>query len=322
VLGCAAFASAGSLLTLIAARGLIGAGVGACLMAALTCYRRVFSPAAQLRANSWMLMTGSLGMVASTVPVQALLPIVGWRGLFWASAVLLAAAAACIAVLVPRDAPPEAPASPASPSGYSAIVRHPVFMRAAPLAFFVYGGMIAIQALWAGPWLTRVAGRTPPEAAQGLLVINLSMLCAFAAWGFVMPRLAQRGIDAWRLVTWGVPASFAVLAIIITQGAAAGAAHWALWCVACTFVSASQPAIGAAFPATQAGRALSAFNLVIFAGVFCIQWGMGLGIDALRGFGLDEAVAYRCAFAVFGVFSLLSYAWFLRRRGLAAHNPT
>jgi len=325
VLGCAAFATADRLPTLIAARGLIGAGVGACLMAALTCYRRAFSHAAQLRANSWMLMTGSLGMVASTVPVQMLLPLVGWRGLFWALAVLLAVAAAGVAVFVPRDVPmdatPATPASPAAPSGYFAIVRHPVFLRAVPLAFFVYGGMIAIQALWAGPWLTRVAGRTPLEAAQGLLLINLCMLCAFAAWGVVMPRLVKRGIDAWHLVTWGLPSCFVVLALIIALGADAGAAHWALWCVACTFVSVSQPAVGAAFPAAQAGRALSAYNLVIFAGVFCIQWGMGLGIDALRAAGLDEPVAYRWAFGLFGACGLLSYTWFLRPHGLADHNP-
>ena len=30
-----------------------------------------------------MLMTGSLGMVASTLPVQWLMPVVGWRPLFW-----------------------------------------------------------------------------------------------------------------------------------------------------------------------------------------------------------------------------------------------
>lgn len=321
VLGCTAFASAASLPALIGARALIGAGVGACLMAALTCYRRAFSPTAQLRANSWMLMTGSLGMVASTVPVQVLLPLVGWRGLFWGLAVSLAVAAAGIAVFVPRDAAAATPEATGAPSGYSDIVRHPVFVRAVPLAFFVYGGMIAIQALWAGPWLTRVAGRTPLQAAQGLLAINLSMLVAFAAWGFVMPRLVRRGVDAWRLVTWGLPSCFVMLALIVGLGSAAGAAHWALWCVTCTFVSVSQPAVGAAFPAAQAGRALSAFNLVIFAGVFCIQWGMGLGIDALRAVGLDEVAAYRHAFAVFGACGLLSYAWFLRRPGLADHNP-
>jgi MFS family permease len=89
VLGCGAFAMATSLAGLIVARLLMGAGLAACLMAPLTCYRRLFSPAAQLRANSWMLMTGSLGMLASTLPVQWLLPQVGWRGLFWGVAAML-----------------------------------------------------------------------------------------------------------------------------------------------------------------------------------------------------------------------------------------
>lgn len=319
VLGCAASAAAGSLAALIGARALIGAGVGACLMAALTCYRHRFSPAAQLRANSWMLMTGSLGMVASTVPVQVLLPLLGWRGLFWALALLLALSALGIAFFVPRDES-AGHAAAGTRAGYGAIVRHPVFLRALPLAFFVYGGMIAVQALWAGPWMTQVAGYSAFGAAQGLLFVNLSMLCAFATWGAVMPRLVARGLDAWRLVRWGVPCSFVVLAVIVVRGAEAGAAHWALWCVSCTFVSVSQPAVGAAFSAEQAGRALSAFNLVIFAGVFCIQWGMGLGIDALRALGLAEAAAYRWAFAVFGGCGVLSYVWFLRGPG-PADNP-
>ena len=37
-------------------------------MAPLTAYRRWFNPQTQLRANSWMLMSGSVGMVASTFP--------------------------------------------------------------------------------------------------------------------------------------------------------------------------------------------------------------------------------------------------------------
>lgn len=45
--------------------------------------------AAQLRANAWMMMTGSLGVVASTLPVQWLLSLAGWRPLFWGLAVLL-----------------------------------------------------------------------------------------------------------------------------------------------------------------------------------------------------------------------------------------
>jgi len=320
VLGCAAFALAGGLTGLIAARALIGVGVGACLMAPLTCYRRFFSMPAQLRANSWMLMTGSLGMLASTLPVQWLLPALGWRGLFWALAAALVLAMVAIAVGVPRD-PVRGGAAPGAASGgasdaahavrYVDIVRHPLFVRMAPLGFFVYGGLIAVQALWAGPWLTRVSGQSALQAAGGLFTINLAMLVTFFTWGALMPRLARRGIGAARLMTWGLPLPLVLLALVVVLGPAAGAVHWALWCVACTFVSVSQPAVGAAFPAEQAGRALSAFNLVIFGGVFCIQWGIGLAIDALRAAGLAEVAAFRTAFALFGVACLLAYLWFL-----------
>jgi hypothetical protein len=82
-------------------------------------------------------------------------------------------------------------------------------------------------------------------------------------------------------------------------------------------VSLSQPAVGQAFPAALAGRALSAFNLVIFAGVFSLQWGIGLAIDALRAQGLALVPAYRWAFAAYGLACLLSFAWLVVGRARA-----
>ena len=77
VLGCVVFAVAEGFTGLMAARVLMGVGVSACLMAPLTGYRRWFDAGTQLRSNAWMLMTGSLGMLASTLPVQWLLPVLG-----------------------------------------------------------------------------------------------------------------------------------------------------------------------------------------------------------------------------------------------------
>lgn len=309
IIGCAAFAVADSLAALILARGLIGVGVAACLMAPLTCYRARFDPVTQLRANSWMLMTGSFGMVASTLPVQWLLPLWGWRALFWAVAGMLLVAMLAIAWLVPADVvAPRAERS--SAPGYGAIFRHPMFVRSAPIGFVVYGGMVAIQALWAGPWLTRVAGWSSAEAAGGLFAINLSMLVAFLSWGAVMPRLAARGVSVHRLVVRGVPFSLAWLAVIVCWPQPLGAWAWAIWCVACTFISLLQPAVGQAFPAAQAGRALSAFNLVIFAGVFVLQWGIGALIDGQTSAGVPEPQAFRMALGVFGLLGLLSYVWY------------
>jgi predicted MFS family arabinose efflux permease len=318
--GCAAFALARSLGALVLARMLIGAGLAACLMAPLTCYRRLFSPSAQLRANSWMLMTGSLGMLASTLPVQWLLPVTGWRGLFWGLAGLLLLAAWLVHRMVPPDRRSGAarPADggsvvPPAASGYREIVAHPLFQCLAPLAFVLYGGLVAVQALWAGPWLTRVAGRDADAAAAGLFAINLAMLFAFMAWGAVMPRLARRGLGALRLMRWGLPVCMGWLPVIVLLGSAATAWHWALWCVACTFVSLSQPAVAQAFPAALAGRALSAFNLVIFAGVFCLQWGIGLLIDAAQGWGLGQTQAFQLSFGLYAAACAGAYAWFLWR---------
>lgn len=309
-LGCALFALAPSLWALIGARTLIGVGVSAALMAPLTLFRRLFSPAAQLRANSWMLMTGSLGMLASTLPVQFLLPLWGWRGLFWAVAVLLLLAIGVIVALVPRDDAPAA-AVAGDDGGYREVLAHPLFRRMAPLGFFLYGGMIAVQSLWAGPWLTRVAGWSPGAAAQGLFFINLGMLFTFMVWGVVMPRLVRRGLDAATLMAWGVPLSLALLLANALLGGGAGALHWAAWCISSTVVSLSQPAVGAAFPMALAGRALSAFNLVIFGGVFCVQWGIGLLVDAFAALGLAEAPAFQAAFGIFWLCCAGAYLRFL-----------
>lgn len=312
VIGCVAFAAAATLVQLLSARLLIGMGVSACLMAPLTCFRRHFAPGAQLRANSWMLMTGSLGMLASTVPVQWLLPVLGWRGLFIAVALCLAVAMVGVAALVPRDAlaraAPDRP-SPAASGGYRQVFTHPAFVRVAPVGFFAYGGLIAMQSLWIGPWLTEVGGRSPAQAAQGLFLVNLAMLIAFFCWGLVMPRLIRRGWAGERLIASAWPLGVLLLGAIIWQAQQAGPWLWALWCVCTSVVSLAQPAVAQLFPAALAGRALSAFNLVIFSGVFVQQWGIGLAIDALLAAGWAPVAAYRAAFGTFAAACALSFLW-------------
>jgi len=316
VLGCLAFSWAQGLSSLLLARMLCGIGVSACLMAPLTGYRRWLEPQAQLRANSWMLMAGSLGMVASTLPVQWLLPVLGWRPLFWLVAGGIVLAMVVLALAVPRwDEGRPAGAAAADTGGYREVWRHPYFRRMLPIGFVNYGGMIAIQALWAGPWMVQVQGRSPEQSAAGLFWINVSMLCAFWLWGWINPALVRRGLHADRLIAWGLPLSFVVLAAIIGLGERAGAGWWAMFCVSSTFVSLAQPSVGMAFAAQFAGRALAGYNLVVFAGVFSVQWGIGLCIDAALWAGVARADAYRLAMAVFLVLGVASYGWFLLRPG-------
>ncbi|MFP5467854.1 MAG: MFS transporter [Gammaproteobacteria bacterium] len=316
VAGCVAFALASGFTGLLLARVVIGMGVSACLMAPLTGYRRWFKPETQLRTNSWMLMTGSLGMVASTLPVQWLMPMLGWRGLFWLLAALLAVSMLALAWIVPAwQKPALQPGDEVSraPVSYGDIWRHPYFRMMVPVGFVNYGGMVAVQTLWAGPWMVKVGGASAQAAAFGLFAINLSMLSAFWLWGVVNPALARRGMAAERLIAKGLPVSFALLVAIVWLGADAGWPLWAAFCVSSTFVALSQPAVALALPVAAAGRALSAFNLVIFAGVFVMQWGIGLAIDALSAFGWEESLRFRGAVALFLVCCVLAYGLFLRR---------
>lgn len=319
VAGCLVFSLATGFTGLLLGRMLCGAGVSACLMAPLTGFRRWLEPGAQLRANSWMLMTGSLGMVASTLPVQWLLPVAGWRPLFWGLAVLIVLAMAVLALRVPPWAHSGGAAGARGDAGYGQVWRHPYFQRMAPLGFFCYGGMVAVQTLWAAPWMQHVAGYTPLQAATGLFWINVSMLCTFWAWGMVSPWLLRRTGGANPVIAAGMPLSLVVLAAIVLAGERAGGAAWALYCVSCTCVALSQPAVALAFPQALAGRALSAYNLVIFAGVFAVQWGIGLAVDAFTAAGLGMVAAYRAALGLHLACTVGAYAWFMARRG-QGHN--
>lgn len=313
VLACLAFSAATSFTSLLIARVLLGMGVSACLMAPLTGYRRWFDAGTLLRANSWMLMTGSLGMLASTLPVQWLMPLTGWRPLFWILAALIVLSMAAIAWVVPSwkvasaVVPPHVSQQQAS---YAQVWRSRYFQKMSPVAFFHYGGVIAMQTLWAGPWMVRVAGYTPLQAATGLFWINACMLVTFWAWGLVNPWLAQHGWSANRLITWGVPVSLTVLAVNIAAGPATGWAGWALFCMSSSVLGLAQPAVGMAFPQVLAGRALTAYNLVIFAGVFVMQWGIGLLIDVFQAMGLADVASFQAALAVFLCCCLASYAFF------------
>ena len=82
IIGIILFAFAQNFLTLLISRVIIGIGVGACLMGPLTAYRVWYQDETQQRSNSWMLMVGAVGMLFSSLPVQYLLPTIGWRGVF------------------------------------------------------------------------------------------------------------------------------------------------------------------------------------------------------------------------------------------------
>jgi hypothetical protein len=179
------------------------------------------------------------------------------------------------------------------------------------MGLFNYGGLMAIQTLWAGPWMIRVAGYTPLESATGLFWINITMLISFFLWGYFLPRITSLGFSALKILKLGLPISFFVMLMIIFLGPKAGAFYITLFILSSIFLSVTQPAVGLSFPSYLAGKALTSFNLLIFLGTFIMQWLMGLVIDLIKNSGYSEIFGFRSAFSVFLILSLVSYIFFL-----------
>ena len=313
VLGMISFSLSENFITLLISRILIGIGVGACLMGPLTAYRIWYQDETQQRANSWMLMVGAIGMLSSSLPVQFFLPIIGWRMIFITLALLTIFCIILIIFFIPNWNKANIQSNSNDNGSLKEIWSDKFFKSLVPMGFFNYGGLFAIQTLWAGPWMIKVSGYTPEQSANGLFIIYFSLLISFLSWGYLVPKISKNVSDAIRLLKFGAPLNLIVLAFIIYLGPKAGAYHWAFFAVSSVFLSLTQPAVGMAFSLSNAGKALTSFNLLLFIGAFALQWIIGVIIDLTMNLGYSEISGFRFAMMFFLLTSFFSYLFFLIR---------
>ena len=313
VLGIISFSLSENFITLLISRILIGIGVGACLMGPLTAYRIWYQDETQQRANSWMLMVGAIGMLSSSLPVQFFLPIIGWRMIFITLALLTIFCIILIIFFIPNWNKANIQSNSNDNGSLKEIWNNSFFKSLVPMGFFNYGGLFAIQTLWAGPWMIKVSGYTPEQSANGLFLIYFSLLISFLSLGYLVPKISKNVSDAIRLLKFGAPLNLIVLAFIIYLGPKAGAYHWAFFAVSSVFLSLTQPAVGMAFSLSNAGKALTSFNLLLFIGAFALQWIIGVIIDLTMNLGYSEISGFRFAMIFFLLTSFFSYLFFLIR---------
>ena len=311
IVGTASFALAQNFASLLISRVFIGIGVSACMMGPLTGYRIWFADEYQQRANSWMLMVANIGFVFSTLPVQILLPIIGWRWIFVGITFLIIISIVFILLFIPSwDHKFEKDEN--KPEGkLSNIWSNKFFKSAIPLGFFNYGGMYAIQTLWAGPWMVRVTGYSPLESAIGLFWINFIALIGFFVWGYILPKISKYGLNSFKLMKFGLPISYLVFLSIIMIGSKAGAFLLTIYILTSIVLTLSQPAVALSFPKHLAGKSLTSFNFVIFLGTFTMQWGMGLIIDLSQSLGKTEIASFQISFFVYLLCCIFSYLYFI-----------
>jgi predicted MFS family arabinose efflux permease len=319
-LGALLFALAESMAGLAAARAIIGLGVSACLMAAFKAFSQAYPPDRQASLTGWMMTSGGLGALAATAPLEALLHFAGWREIFFVLAAATLASAAWlffgIADKPMNSAHPTHPAEgfAAQWRGVQQIVASRHFWRFAPLGLTMTGGFMAVQGLWSMVWLMQVNGYSRAEAADHLAVMSIAMLFTYIGIGLLATRLAHRGIPPVRLFAGGVGLSIVMLGLIAGEALPATRLLWIAYGLCAGFGTLGYSQTAAGFPLHLAGRATTTYNLMVFAGGFGAQWGMGLLIDLLTGQGMLEANALRVVFGLLLALQIAAFGWFMFTR--------
>jgi sugar phosphate permease len=305
-LGAAVFASGEDLPTLASGRGLIGLGVSACLMGGLKAFTQWFPRERLASMTGFIMSSGALGAVTVSVPLHAVLPYIGWRGAFWAVAALAAVGAAVIFFRVPEQPAHASGGLQLALKGVIRVLKTPAFWRYAGQSAFFTGGFMALQGLWAVPYLMHANGYTRAHAADHLFWLNIGMLAGQLSIGALMARLARRGVTPLRLMQVGLFLTMVVEALIIAR-IGPTLALWATLGATAATSAQMYGVVAGLFPLQLSGRATASINLLAFAGAFAVQWGLGGLFDSLRSGGFEAALAMQLAFGLLLVAQMLSF---------------
>lgn len=318
--GAAAFALADGMAGLAAARAVIGLGVSACLMASFKAFSLWYPADRQASLTGWMMTAGGLGALAATAPLEALLHLAGWRQIFWLLAIATLASALWIFLGIPEKGGEHAHGEglAAQWRGVRQILGSRHFWRFAPLGLTMTGGFMAVQGLWSMTWLMQVNGYPRDVAADHLAAMSFAMLFTYIGIGLLATRLARRGVPTVWLFAGGIALSILMLALITVQALPWTRALWIAYGVCAGFGTLGYAQTSAGFPLALAGRATTTYNLMVFAGGFGAQWGMGLLIDLLMHAGQSQADALRVVFGALLALQVLALGAFFALRPRAA----
>ena len=311
--GAAVFGLSDTLGGLASGRALIGLGVSACLMASFKAFAQWFPAERQASLTGWIMAAGGLGALTASKPLELALGFAGWRDILLA----LAATTLLVSAALWRFAPDKA--NDTRGAGFSAQLagvktifasRH--FWRFAPMGFWFTGGFMAVQGLWASRWMMVLEGLDRAGVAARLTLMSGTMLAGFLIMGFFATALVRRGVRLEKVYFGAMTVGFACLGLISSQPTLAGNLLWPVLAFCFSLSNISYSLVAQTFPPALSGRANTALNLLVFAGAFGLQWGIGILVDTLQAAGWTGDASFRAAFWTLLSGQALALSWSLR----------
>lgn len=324
-LGAWIFSKADSLSGLILGRLLIGLGVSACLMAAFKAYVIWFSSGRLPMINGLQMVAGGLGALVATIPLQNVLSITDWRGVFTGLAIITVFASLCLWFILPehQSSADKHPAIKTQLKEMGQIFRNPVFWSIVPLTALSNGSFLAIHGLWIKPWLRDVVSLSEGDSTQLLFAMTLAIIVGYFSLGIFTERISQ--LFDIGPITVGV---FGMTLFLTTQFSMAYG--WAtsplLLVVLFGFLGSSCiltfAGLAQIFPKKYSGRVSTILNVQVFMGAFIIQWGIGAIIELwpTTEIGYDPA-SYQVAIGVLVLLQAAGLVWYLLSQQLIKKQP-
>ncbi len=298
-LGALLFARGGSFGELVAARALIGLGLGGCFMSAVKVISSWIAPLKVPSVHGYLIAVGGLGSATATLPVRMVLQHTDWRGLFLGLAVLLAASGLAIWMVAPREAPARQAALPTVKSLLD-VYRNPQFRTTVSLMLIPHAVFFGMQGLWIGRWLSQVAHFSDDAVAYLLYLSMAAVIFGAIAVGLGTERAARRGIKPLDMAAVGIAAFLLVQGAMVFNFAPSYQLLAVLFTLVGTITGMEYAIVAQSLPRELTGRASTCLNLLIFVGAFVVQAGFGqvLGLWRPDNLGHYPVPAYRVGFGV------------------------
>lgn len=235
---------------------LIGIGCSPVLMASYYIFARTFSPAVFGTLAGAVIGVGSLGNIASSLPLSAAVQAFGWRPTVWAVGALTLAIAALIAALV-RD-PARVNGGPKG--SLLDLLKMPALWPVLIMMVACYAPAAGLRGLWVGPYYTDVFGADAGQIGTVTLIMGLAMVAGNFAYGPLDRLLKTR-----KWLVFGGNAMVLVCLVGLWIMPQAGGWTTALLLSGVGFFGASFPMViahgRAFFPTHLVGRGVTLLNL-------------------------------------------------------------
>ncbi len=295
--GALVFGMAQSPLHIIIAMVLMGIGCAPVLMASYYIFARSFSPVVFATLAGAIIGFGSLGNIASSMPMTWASEVFGWRETLFALAAITLAVALAIFLFV-KD--PETPVHEQGAKGsVFSLLKMPALWLIFPMMTVNYAAAAGIRGLWIGPYLSDVFAADAAMIGKATLAMGLAMALGNFVYGPLDRLFSTR---KW-IVFWGNLAG--ALSLLSLYFLPASSLWFSIAMMAAVGLFASSFAViiahaRAFIPPHLTGRGVTLLNLFGIGGAGLMQSLSGRVHGAALVGATDPAQPYQALFLFFG----------------------